>query len=258
MNHGLLQFGEFELDCARYELRRREPKRPASEGAPYNDPTLRTVKLEKIPMDLLILLAESDGRLVTREEIEERLWGKDVFVDAEHGINTAIRKVRQALGDDSDEPRFVQTVQKKGYRFVAEVKVVVEDGARKGMTQASATAEAKDFGPAEAEVSETAGADAVSRVATEKAKSSKRKWIWIAAATGIVLAGSAAKFGWPRLTRAEKVVPGTSSTSVHPSTPTRARAEDVQKTIDSQHPSPGGDVLGSPPEDSWTAPAARG
>ena len=205
MNHGLLQFGEFELDCARYELRRRQPKRPALEGVPYNEQTLRTVKLEKIPMDLLILLAESGGRLVTREEIEERLWGKDVFVDAEHGINTAIRKVRQALGDDSDEPRFVQTVQKKGYRFVAGVEVVVEDGARKGTTQAaSATAEANDFGPAQTEASETAGADAVSRVATEKAKSSKRKWIWIAAATGIVLAGSAAKFGRPRLTRAEK------------------------------------------------------
>ena len=80
MNHGLLQFGEFELDCARYELRRRESKRPASEGGPCNDRVLRTVKLEKIPMDLLILLAESGGRLVTREEIEERLWGKDVFV----------------------------------------------------------------------------------------------------------------------------------------------------------------------------------
>src|SRR5205807_7601945 len=79
VNHGLLQFGEFELDCARYELRRRQPKRPALEGVPYNEQTLRTVKLEKIPMDLLILLAESGGRLVTREEIEERLWGKDVF-----------------------------------------------------------------------------------------------------------------------------------------------------------------------------------
>jgi len=179
---------------------------PASEGVPYNGQTLRTVKLEKIPMELLILLAESGGRLVTREEIEERIWGKDVFVDAEHGINTAIRKVRQALGDDSDEPRFVQTVQKKGYRFVAEVEVVVEDGARKGTTQAaSATAEApKGLELAETEVSETAGTDAVSRVATEKAKSAKRKWIWIAAATGILLAGSAVKFLAPKLTWADK------------------------------------------------------
>jgi len=75
-------------------------------------------------MELLLLLAESDGRLVSREEIEERLWGKEVFVDAEHGINTAIRKIRQVLGDDPDNPRFVQTVQRKGYRFIAEVSQV--------------------------------------------------------------------------------------------------------------------------------------
>ena len=101
----LLKFADFELDCFRYELRRK--------GHP--------LKLEKIPMELLLLLAESDGRLVSREEIEERLWGKEVFVDAEHGINTAIRKIRQVLGDDPDKPRFVQTVQRKGYRFIAEV-----------------------------------------------------------------------------------------------------------------------------------------
>jgi TolB-like protein/DNA-binding winged helix-turn-helix (wHTH) protein/Tfp pilus assembly protein PilF len=104
----LLKFADFEFDCSRYELRRA--------GHP--------VKLEKIPMELLQLLAESNGRLVSREEIEQRLWGKDVFVDAEHGINTAIRKIRQALGDDPDAPRFVQTVQRKGYRFIADVSSV--------------------------------------------------------------------------------------------------------------------------------------
>src|SRR5437667_4426900 len=65
------------------------------------------VKLEKVPMELLILLLEKDGHLVTRQQIIERLWGNDVFVDTEHGINTAIRKIRQALKDDSDQPRFV-------------------------------------------------------------------------------------------------------------------------------------------------------
>jgi len=88
-------------------------------------------------MDLLMLLVCSDGRLVTREEIEERLWGKEVFVDAERGINTAIRKVRQALGDDPEEPKFVQTVQKKGYRFIAEVRKV-EAAAEATTTEASA------------------------------------------------------------------------------------------------------------------------
>ena len=101
MLRALFKFADFELDCSRYELRRK--------GHP--------LKLEKIPMELLLLLAESDGRLVSREEIEERLWGKEVFVDAEHGINTAVRKIRQVLGDDPDNPRFVQTVQRKGYRL---------------------------------------------------------------------------------------------------------------------------------------------
>ena len=99
------KFAEFELDCARYELRRNG----------------RTLKLERIPMELLILLAEKDGTVVTRQEIVDRVWGKDVFVDTEHGINTAIRKIRKALRDDPEQPRFVLTVTGKGYRFVRSV-----------------------------------------------------------------------------------------------------------------------------------------
>jgi len=100
------EFGEFELDCARFELRRNS----------------RVLKLERIPLELLILLAEKDGSVVTRQEISERLWGRDVFVDTEHGINTAVRKIRAALQEDADRPRYVQTVPGKGYRFVAELK----------------------------------------------------------------------------------------------------------------------------------------
>jgi TolB-like protein/DNA-binding winged helix-turn-helix (wHTH) protein len=95
------KFGDFELDRDRFELRRNG----------------RAVKLERIPMELLILLVEKDGSVVTRQEIIERLWGKDVFVDTEHGINTAIRKIRSALHEDGEKPRFVQTVLGKGYRF---------------------------------------------------------------------------------------------------------------------------------------------
>lgn len=72
-------------------------------------------------MELLILLVERQGELVSRDEIAERLWGTDVFVDLEHGINTAVRKVRQALRDDSEKPRFIETVIGKGYRFAAPV-----------------------------------------------------------------------------------------------------------------------------------------
>ena len=105
-----IQFDEFSLDCDRYELLR----------------SGRPVKLEKIPMELLILLASKDGNLVRRQEIIECLWGKDVFVDTEHGINTAIRKIRLALRDDPESPRFVQTVTGKGYRFIAEMRGEVE------------------------------------------------------------------------------------------------------------------------------------
>ncbi len=74
-------------------------------------------------MELLILLAQRNGELVTRAEIAERLWEHEVFVDTEHGINTAIRKIRQILHDRPEQPRFLQTVTGKGYRFIADVVV---------------------------------------------------------------------------------------------------------------------------------------
>jgi DNA-binding winged helix-turn-helix (wHTH) protein/tetratricopeptide (TPR) repeat protein/TolB-like protein len=98
----IIQFEEFHLDLGRYELRRGD----------------RVIKLEKSPMELLILLVESQGRLVTREEIIQRLWGDDVFVDTRHGINTAVHKLRTALRDDAEQPRILETVFGKGYRLV--------------------------------------------------------------------------------------------------------------------------------------------
>lgn len=96
-----------ELDLQRYELR-------------LNGTTLR---LEKIPMELFIFLVENRDKLVSREAIVARLWGKDVFLDTEQGINTAVRKIRQALRDDPEKPRFLETVVGKGYRFVGPVRV---------------------------------------------------------------------------------------------------------------------------------------
>jgi len=98
---------ELELDLPRYELR-------------HGDSVL---KLEKIPMELFILLVEHRDRLVGREEIIERLWGKEVFLDTTQGINTAISKIRQVLHDDPERPRFVQTVFGRGYRFIAPILV---------------------------------------------------------------------------------------------------------------------------------------
>src|SRR4029453_3117491 len=81
------------------------------------------VALERQPMDLLILLFERRGQLVTRADIVERLWGPDIFVDVETGVHTAIRKIRRALRDSPDVPTFLDTVPGKGYRFIAPVSV---------------------------------------------------------------------------------------------------------------------------------------
>ena len=105
---GTLRFGDFVLDIAAYELRRNG----------------RRVRLERQPMDLLILLVGRRGQLVSRSEIVDALWCKDVFVDVENGVNTAIRKLRQALRDAPDAPRFIETVPGKGYRFIAAVEIL--------------------------------------------------------------------------------------------------------------------------------------
>ena len=100
-----LRFGDFGLDIGAYELRDKQ----------------RVIRLERQPMDVLILLVERRGQLVTRVDIVERLWGPDVFVDVETGVHTAIRKIRRALRDSPDAPKFVETVPGKGYRFIAPV-----------------------------------------------------------------------------------------------------------------------------------------
>jgi TolB-like protein/DNA-binding winged helix-turn-helix (wHTH) protein/Tfp pilus assembly protein PilF len=99
-----IHFEDFELDRRACELR--------CGGS--------TVHLERIPFDLLNLLVERRGELVTRKEILEQIWGKDVFVDGDNGINTAVRKIRLALKEDPQNPRFLRTVPGKGYRFAAE------------------------------------------------------------------------------------------------------------------------------------------
>lgn len=98
-----VRFDDFQLDYSRFQLSRR--------GTP--------IRLEGLPLQLLMFLVEKRGELVTREQISSALWGQDVFVDVEQGINTAIRKIRRALADDAGEPQYLQTVVGRGYRFVA-------------------------------------------------------------------------------------------------------------------------------------------
>ena len=109
-----ISFGDdFELDPAVYELRRA--------GIP--------IRLEPTPFSILNLLIEQRGRLVSRQEIVERIWGKGVFVDTDNSINGGIRKIRQALNDDPENPRFIQTVTGRGYRFIAPLPQAVPEAA---------------------------------------------------------------------------------------------------------------------------------
>lgn len=110
MSSPKLRFRDYELDPDGFELCRAGHR----------------VRLERKPMELLILLAENQGHLVKREEIIEKIWGKDFFFDAENGINNAIRKIRSALHDNTEHPLYVETSLGKGYRFVAPVERVLE------------------------------------------------------------------------------------------------------------------------------------
>ncbi len=108
----IIRFAEFELDRGAYELR-------------HNG---RSVPLERIPFDLLLLLVERPGQLRTREEIHERVWGSGVFLDSDAAINTAVRKLRRALNDDARNPHFIIKVQGMGYRFGGTVEPSERDG----------------------------------------------------------------------------------------------------------------------------------
>ncbi|MFB3924083.1 MAG: winged helix-turn-helix domain-containing protein, partial [Terriglobia bacterium] len=104
----VIHFGVFEVDLRAGDLRKQGLK----------------IKLHGQPMEVLAMLLEHPGEVVTREEIHHRLWPGNTFVDFEHSINTAIKKLREALGDDADKPRYIETLPRKGYRFVYPVAAV--------------------------------------------------------------------------------------------------------------------------------------
>ncbi|HTR65459.1 MAG TPA: winged helix-turn-helix domain-containing protein [Terriglobales bacterium] len=152
------KFGAYELDISRLELR-------------YHD---RLLKLERIPTQLLILLLEKKGQVVSRGEIIERLWGKDVFLDTDHGINTSVRKIRMALKEDVERPRFIQTVSGKGYRFVPDEVI----------TNAKGTAASAKISVAADEVLTPASIERSPNRTNDRWIS--RKWLWAAVALLLV------------------------------------------------------------------------
>jgi TolB-like protein/DNA-binding winged helix-turn-helix (wHTH) protein/Tfp pilus assembly protein PilF len=103
--HRILCFGSFEVDIVSGELRRQGLK----------------IKLQDQPFRLLVLLLERAGDVVTREDVRQKLWPADTYVDFDHSLNTAVRKLREALGDSAEAPRYVETLARRGYRFIAPV-----------------------------------------------------------------------------------------------------------------------------------------
>jgi TolB-like protein/DNA-binding winged helix-turn-helix (wHTH) protein/Flp pilus assembly protein TadD len=103
-----IRFGVFELDVRSGELRKQG----------------RKIRLEGQPVHILICLLENPGELVTREELHRRLWPADTYVNFEHGLNAAVKRLRQALNDSADNPRFVETLPRRGYRFLAPIQAV--------------------------------------------------------------------------------------------------------------------------------------
>ena len=102
----LLRFESFELDVRSRELRKGKQR----------------IRLQEQPFEILRLMLERPGDVVTREELARHLWPKGTFVDFEHSLNAAVKRLRAALGDDADNPRFVETLPRRGYRFIASLR----------------------------------------------------------------------------------------------------------------------------------------
>ena len=116
-NSRVARFGVFELDLSAGELRKSGVK----------------LRLQGQPFQVLALLLERAGEVVTREELQQKLWPSDTFVDFDHSLNTAINKVREALGDSASSPRYVETLARRGYRFIAPVEWLTSVGDRHGL-----------------------------------------------------------------------------------------------------------------------------
>jgi TolB-like protein/tetratricopeptide (TPR) repeat protein len=119
-----LRFGSFELDVRSRELRNIRERR---EGVPVDGASC--VRLQEQPLEILRLMLERPGEVITRDELRQRLWPEGTFVDFEHSLNAAIKRLRAALGDDADHPTFIETVPRRGYRFIGSVPTQSGNGA---------------------------------------------------------------------------------------------------------------------------------
>src|SRR5580658_2223891 len=104
----MLKFGPYLVDLVAGEVRKNGSR----------------IRLQEKPLRVLVVLAERQGQLVTREELKKHLWPEDTFVDFETGLNTAVSKLRDALSDSAETPRYIETIPRRGYRFVSTVEIV--------------------------------------------------------------------------------------------------------------------------------------
>jgi DNA-binding winged helix-turn-helix (wHTH) protein len=113
----LLRFGLFEVDLLAGELRKQGNR----------------VRLQEQPFQVLAALLQAPGEVISRDQLREKIWPADTFVDFDHSLNTAINKIREALGDSASNPRFVETLARRGYRFIAPVTVQTAPGTNQGL-----------------------------------------------------------------------------------------------------------------------------
>jgi cholera toxin transcriptional activator len=128
------RFGVFEADSTTGELRRQGLR----------------IKLHSQPLQLLFLLLERPGELLTREEISKELWPEGTFVDYEHGVNSAVNRIREALGDKASHPRFIETLARRGYRFVAPVERIAAPEAASAASSKTESLDESALVPADA------------------------------------------------------------------------------------------------------------
>jgi DNA-binding winged helix-turn-helix (wHTH) protein/tetratricopeptide (TPR) repeat protein len=172
-----LRFASFEINTELGELRHHGYK----------------IRLQEKPFQILVALLERPGSLVTRDELHQRLWRDNTFVDFDHNLNNAVNKLREALNDSSEKPRFIETIPRRGYRFVAELELAskgngIRDSAQPAVIQSTNHAQTSATGPEKVTAPSSIPAPQLESHASEKSKSPRLIWrpsanrIWLTAA----------------------------------------------------------------------------
>jgi DNA-binding winged helix-turn-helix (wHTH) protein len=167
------RFGLFELSEQEGELRKNGVR----------------IKLQEQPFRVLVELVANAGKVVSREELRQKLWPVDTFVDFDVGLNTAIRKLRQALNDDADDPRYIETLAKRGYRFLAPVIEIGAKGGEQNSQPTSGVATASDTSLVTSRVPPSP---------VQAEPGSTQRWIWITTAVFAVAIAVVLFFWWNR------------------------------------------------------------